>query len=220
MLVPAVLLAASATARAQDFAPPEMPGAIVRPRPRPPCGVETRVRGKRTREGIVLEVWLRNRTKAAAAVTMRNACPGGPAQIYGLPRGYDVYSACNRGACSDTSPVHVVLAAGSERMVGSTTIHPQGDTCNGALPAGSYEVVAVPLYESVEAETCSVSPYHFEIREGAPPPPPAPPPPAPPPPSPGPGPKRPSPIPCALGCPNGILDSRTCTCKKLAPNAP
>ena len=114
-LLVAVVLSTAATARAQDFAPPQMPGAILRPRPRPPCGVETRVRGRRTREGIVLEVWLRNRTKAPVPVTMTNACIGGTAQLYGVPQGYDVYSGCNRGACVATPPpMQVVLPAGAE----------------------------------------------------------------------------------------------------------
>ena len=78
----------------------------------------------------------------------------------------------------------------------------------------------MPRYESVAAETCSVDPYRIEIAGPAARHEPPPEPPPPPPPRVAPGPRRPAPIPCALGCPNGVLDSRTCTCKNLSPNAP
>lgn len=221
-LLAVVALALVATAARADIGDaPEMPGAIVRPPKRRPCELETRVRGRRTRDGVLLEAVMRNRSKSRVEVTLRNACPGGSAQLWGLPNGYDVYSACNRGACVDTSPIRVGLAPGAERVIASTTIRTGGDACNGPLPAGVYRIVAQPRFERVEAEACGTEPYRFAVggaleRQAEPRvEPPAREPTVAPPPR-----REPRPIPCGLGCPNGVLDSVRCTCKKLELLAP
>jgi hypothetical protein len=214
-----LITAAVATARAQGDIPekPQMPGAVLRPRKQSPCVIETSVRGKQTADGVVLEVVMRNRSSARVALTLRNPCPSGAAQIIGLPRGYDVYSVCKRGACVDAKPIHVVLAAGAERTLATATIRPQGDSCNAPLPSdGLYYLAAQPLYDGAPVETCSTKPYRFVVDPSPPNPhlmvPGAPPI--------APSPKRPSPIPCALGCPNGVLDSVHCTCTPLGPKPP
>jgi hypothetical protein len=231
-LVAALVLVNAAAARADvgDEPPgPDVPGAIVRtPKPRP-CELETRLRGRQKRDGVMLEASMRNRSNARIEVTLVNACPNGAAELLGLPKGYDAYSACNRGACVDMSPRRVIVPSGAERVIATTTIHPRGDACNAPLPEGVYMIGAQPRFVQVTAETCGAAPYRLVVGKGPETPPgPMPPesmPPEPtkkvaPPPeptkkvAPPPGTR---PIPCGLACPNGVLDSIHCTCKKLQP---
>jgi len=218
-----VVSSAAATASADVGAEtgPDVPGAIVRTPKQRPCELETRVRGRQKRDGVMLEASMRNLSDAQIEVTLVNACPNGAAELVGLPKGYDAYSACNRGACVDMSPRRVIVPSGAERVIATTTIHPRGDACNEPLPAGVYMITAQPRIVRGAAETCSAAPYRMALsRVSETPAEPTEPPPTEPPPSPtpkkvAPRPPGPRPIPCGLACPNGELDSVHCTCKKL-----
>lgn len=209
-----VLASAAATARADVGGEPEMPGAIVKPPPQRACELETRLRGRQTRDGVMVETALRNRSNARIVVTLKNECVGGAVQLVGLPAGYDVDSACNRGACVEPPPPRrVIIPSGAERVIGTTTIHTRGDSCNEPLPNGVYMISAQPRFLSVTAETCDGAPYRMVVSRVSETPP-EPPPSLPKKVAPRP-PTEPRPIPCGLACPNGVLDSVRCTCKKL-----
>ncbi|MCA9521308.1 MAG: hypothetical protein KC609_10060 [Myxococcales bacterium] len=111
-------------------------------------------------EGLTIETATRtisfsaaieNLTGSPLAVTVTDSCPSGIADFSGAPDGHDYYGSCAAGACSPERPTTqtITLAPGEKKIIASTTISLDGDTCNPPIPKGQSLTLsfALPLVD-------------------------------------------------------------------------
>lgn len=83
----------------------------------------------------------RNQAAHPVAGTLVTRCPGPSAHVRGLPPNYVIGGTCTMGACAEPSTEEPFeLAVGEERVVARLAIATRGDSCNAALPVGSYRL--------------------------------------------------------------------------------
>lgn len=185
---------------------------VVQPSPAPPvaagCVLEYGLQVSQSGEWIVATATVTNHDTAPHPVQMADRCPGQDVRLLGLPAGYDPDETCTMGACvvdDEQGWSQVGVPPGETVKLAAWSISSATSTCNGPLPAGTYELAFDPTAITAEVTACGPAAATVVV-EDAPATPPTPT-------------VRCEPMPaCGIGCPGPMAKDENgctlCACEK------